>query len=193
MRSIKLALGLTCALMVLIAAVGVCRKAAPNASTGSTKLQAAPSADSQSGEEQLNPQRIIAALERSGFKDGLDGRGWHKSNYDGIWNAVLRKGSDRDEVSVLLESKTKANIERIELEADLQSEGLSDEQVISNFRIAIGVVFPDAPVNLHDAIANRVNWRNESWELAITAIKPGLINVRLSRCESYASRSVNNE
>ncbi len=107
------------------------------------------------------PEEIIAQLLAGGVRADSP---WHRSNFDGIWNAVLRSTFGDNEVSCLLESSSPGTVEAVELEAEIYRPGQHEAAVFRAFVQAAQIVC-DEP-GLVEAIEARADWTSGEWRLA---------------------------
>lgn len=112
-----------------------------------------------------SPTLLIAALKSVGLQEDPGGKGWHRSDFDGIWNAVVRKRFGQNEVSCLIESNRSDAVQRVELEAEFHHPGVFEREILTQFAQALAAVYPNAPRELAEAIAAQREWKGESWHL----------------------------
>lgn len=106
------------------------------------------------------PEEVIDQLRAAGLRDDSP---WRRSNFDGIWNAVLRASFGENEVSCLLESRSPGAIETIELEAELHQPGQREADVFRAFAQAASALCKEP--GLLDAIEARRDWAAGKWKL----------------------------
>jgi hypothetical protein len=107
------------------------------------------------------PEEVIAQLRTAGLRADSP---WRRSNFDGIWNAVLRSSFGDNEVSCLLESKSSGTVEVVELEAEVHRPGHREADVFRAFAQAAQVFCKDP--GLTEAIEARSDWTSGKWRLA---------------------------
>lgn len=97
----------------------------------------------------------------------VEGAGWHKSNVDGRWNAVLKRSFGQNEVSCLLESNDSEIVQRIELEAEFYQPGSYEDAMLLQFAQSSQVLMhPNkVPKDFAEAVVNKTGWSNNQWEL----------------------------
>ncbi len=106
------------------------------------------------------PEEVIDQLRAAGLRDDSP---WRRSNFDGIWNAVLRASFGENEVSCLLESRSLGTIETVELEAELHQPGQREADVFRAFAQAAAAICKEP--GLLDAIEARRDWAAGKWKL----------------------------
>ncbi len=107
------------------------------------------------------PNEVIHQLRSAGLS--VDSP-WRRSQYDGVWNAVLRATIGENEVSCLLESRSQGSIETVELEAELHRPGQREADVFRTFTNAAEALCKEQ--GLLDAIEARgAEWSNGKWRL----------------------------
>jgi len=107
-----------------------------------------------------SPNEVVARLRRAGL---LVDTPWRRSNFDGVWVAVLRKPFGENEVSCLLESRSRSTIETIELEAEIYRPGRGESDVFRAFAEAAQVLSQEE--GLLDAIEAKEGWSSGKWRL----------------------------
>lgn len=171
-------------------------KAKPQAASASTPTQVA-SPQSQANktpkyspkDDQTYPFKLVTLLSQSttfgGIPCGLavEGQGWHKSKFDGVWNAVLRRHFGPNEVSCLLESSTISTVQRIELEAEFYQPGLHESAMLLQFSQSAQILmYPTTPSReFAEAVVNKRKWSNDQWELTRNSYANGGFGLMLRR------------
>lgn len=107
------------------------------------------------------PEEVMSQLRAAGLRADSP---WRRSNFDGIWNAVLRSTFGDNEVSCLLESKSSGTVEVVELEAEVHRPGQREADVFRAFAQAAQVLCKDPA--LAEAIEARSDWTSGKWRLA---------------------------
>ena len=125
------------------------------------------------GHDQTYPFKLVTILSQpmhfSGMECSLqiEGDGWHKSDWDGSWNAVLRRSFGENEVSCLLESDNASTVKRVELEAEFyQPDSYENEMLLQFVQSAQVLMHPATPPEeFAEAVINKATWSNAQWEL----------------------------
>lgn len=96
--------------------------------------------------------------------------GWHKSKFDGTWNAVLRRSFGENEVSCLLESSMASSVERVELEAEFYRPGEHESAMLLQFSQSAQILmYPTVPTReFAEAVVQKTGWSDGKWELVRT-------------------------
>jgi hypothetical protein len=121
----------------------------------------------------MYPFKLVSILsepvEFGGFRCWLavEGRRWHKSETDGVWNCVLRHHFDGNQVSCLLESDEISTVQRVVLEAKFDQPGLHEDAMLMQFaQSAQLLMYPATPTEAFcNAVIKMGEWSNEQWEL----------------------------
>ncbi len=97
-----------------------------------------------------------------------DGKGWHKSEFDGVWNATLRRSFGPNEVSCLIESTRVSRVERVELEAEFYKPSYGDAEMTRQFAQSAQVLMhPLQPSKeFAEALAHKSEWSGNGWSLS---------------------------
>jgi hypothetical protein len=121
------------------------------------------------------------------MKCGLvkEGDGWHKSKFDGVWNAVLRRKFGENEVSCLLESGDSSTIARVELEAEFHQPGTQENEMLLQFcQSAQVLMYPDLPGDdFAAAVVAKGQWSNENWQLSRIPYANGGFGLMLTKVQ----------
>ena len=141
---------------------------------GSSSKQQAPQKQQSSKKDPAYPLKLVSILSKPTEFNGVqcalqvEGDGWHKSEWDGRWNAVLRKSFGENEVSCLLESENSSTVQRVELEAEFYQPGLHEDEVLLQFVQSAQVLMHPLtpPREFAEAVISKSSWTNGQWELA---------------------------
>lgn len=135
------------------------------------------------------PHKLITVLGTDmtfgGVRCGLrlSGEGWHKSKFDGTWNAILMRSFGPNEVSCLLESQDPSTVQRIELEAEFYQPGYMESEILLQFAQSAQVLMHpgEPPRKFAEAVANMSEWSNDQWKLTRTPYTNGGFGLMLKR------------
>ena len=154
---------------------------AANSGNSETAALAKPGEHGGTGEAKYSPQsdpeypfKLVSMLESESTFGGMrcwlkkEGAGWHKSKFDGVWNAVLRRTFGPNEVSCLLESADVATVQRIELEAEFYEPGVMENEMMLQFcQSAQVLMHPAVPTeDFVNAVLKQRPWSDGAWALA---------------------------
>lgn len=150
-------------------------------------IEARPSPEADSA----YPFTLVSALASDsvfgGHACGLraDEKGWHKSNFDGMWNATLRRSFGANEVSCLLESQDVSTVERIELEAEFYQPAFMEAEMLMQFSQSAQVLMHPTmpPVEFARAVAGKAEWSDAQWALTRIPYANGGFGLVLRRIE----------
>jgi len=107
------------------------------------------------------PEELMSQLRAAGLRSDSP---WHRSNFDGIWNAVLRSTFGDNEVSCLVESSSSRTVEFLELEAEIHRPGQREADLFSAFARAALAICKEP--GLLQAIEAKADWTSGKWRLA---------------------------
>lgn len=139
--------------------------------------------------DRATPFTLVSVLETETLFGGFDcaltaeGTGWHRSSFDGVWNATLRRAFGPNEVSCLLESQNGSTVERIELEAEFNQAGFMEAEMLMQFCQSAQVLMYPAmpPAAFAEAVASKGEWSNDQWALTRIAYPSSGFGLMLRR------------
>lgn len=137
----------------------------------------------------MYPFKLITILQEDAIFGGmhcrleLDGEGWHKSNFDGMWNATLRRSFGPNEVSCLLESTDISTVQRVELEAEFYKVGYKEAEILMQFSQSAQILMHPStpPFEFAEAVANKREWSSDQWKLTRIPYANGGFGLMLRR------------